>query len=121
MILTQTLDSPRFQIHSSASTLDELAIDIGDDLDFLGGAGDKDDAVCLQALVLAARQLGFPFAILADQNTAKPKSGGATLAVAQLDQATLARKDLDRQFTAVFARHGAFHALDDGGDGVTCH
>ncbi len=104
------------------STLDELAIDIADDLDFLGGAGGEDDAVGLQALVLAARQLGFPLAILADQDAAQPKSCGAALAIAQLDQAAPYQsgpgKDLGRQLAAVFARHGAFHAFDDGGDGA---
>lgn len=100
------------------ATLDELAIDISNDFNFLGGARSEDDAVGLQALVLAARQLGFPLAILADQYAAQAKSCRATLAIAQLDQAALARKDLDRQLAAVFARHRSFHTLDDGGDGA---
>ncbi len=93
------------------STLDELAIDIADDLDFLGGAGGEDDAVGLQALVLAARQLGFPLAILADQDAAQPKSCGAALAIAQLDQAAPYQsgpgKDLDRQLAAGRGRAGS--------------
>ncbi len=38
------------------------------------------------------------------------------MAVAELDEPTLAREDLRRELAAVFPGHGALHAFDDGGD-----
>ena len=57
-------------------------------------AGDEDDAVGLQALVLAVLELAFDGAGLVNQDPAQAITCGAPLPKSHLDQATLACKDL---------------------------
>ncbi len=54
----------------------------------------KDDAVGLQAFVLATRQLTFERAGLIDQHASQAIASGATLPKAQLDKAALTSEHL---------------------------
>jgi hypothetical protein len=64
--------------------------------------------------MVTALQLTFDVTALVHKHPAQPKPGCAALAEAQLNQAALAGKDLDRKLPAVFAGHGAFDAFNDG-------
>jgi hypothetical protein len=75
----------------------------------------QDHAVGLQALVLAARELALHRTGLVDQHAAQAVARWPALPEAQFDQAALAGEHLGRQLPAVFARHRALDALDDGG------
>jgi hypothetical protein len=79
-------------------------------------AGREDDAVGLQALVLAAGELGLDVSGLVDQHAAQAVAGRPSLPETELDQSALPGEDLCGQFTAVLAGHRALDALDDGGD-----
>jgi hypothetical protein len=83
--------------------------------DLVIGPGHQDDAVGLQALVLAARQFALDGACWSISTFAQAVARRAALAETQLDQAALAGEHLGRQLPAVFAGHGALDALDDGG------
>lgn len=52
-------------------------------------------------------------AMLIRKIAAQAKTRSAALAETESDQPTLARENLHRQLTAIFARHCAFRALDD--------
>jgi len=85
--------------------VDEQLVHALDNPLFFFGAGHQDDAVGLQALLLAARQLALRVAVLVDQHPAQPVSGRAALAIPQLDEAALPGEDFDRKFPAVFPCH----------------
>ena len=76
----------------------------------------RDDAVRLEALLLAARELRLRRAVLVDQLRRKPVARRSALAEAELDQPALALEDLRGQLAAVLAGHRALHALDDRRD-----
>jgi len=83
-------------------------------LDFDGFAGDQDHPIGLDALVLPASQRAFVDTFVVHEHTAKSETRGASLAVADFDQAALAGEYLGRQFAAVPAGHRPLDALDDG-------
>ena len=87
-----------------------------DDGDLVVGTGLQDDAVGLQTLVLAPRQLALDRSGLIDQHTPQPIASRAALPKTQFDQPALPGEHLGREFATVFAGHRPFDAFDDGGD-----
>src|SRR5262249_35922139 len=96
----------------------ELRVHPADDLQLLIGAGDKDHAVGLETLPLAAGQYTLVFTGLVDEHPAQAVAGRAALAVAEFDEPALATEHLGRQLPAVLAGHRPLDALDDGGGGA---
>ena len=109
----ETLRNLRFR----QVVIDEPAVDLIDDGDLSIRSRLQDDAVGLQALVFATRQLALDRAGLVDQHAPQAVSGWPALPKAQLDQAALPGEYLGRQLPAVFASHRTLDALDDGGHG----
>src|SRR5262249_7310479 len=90
---------------------DESPIHPPHGINFLGWAGNKNDAVRLNALMLAFRQFAFRYSSLINQATPQPKSRWAALPEAKLNQPALTGKDLDRKLPAVLAGHRPFDTL----------
>lgn len=74
--------------------VDESAIYLTNDRDFLVRAGSQDHPIGLNALMLTPRQRGLGVPMLIDQSSTKPKASWAALSIAFLDQASLACKHL---------------------------
>lgn len=68
--------------------------------------------------MLAEAERSLEGAIPCEKQPAQAIAGRATLTKTLLDQPALSSEHLRREFAAVLARHGALHALDDGGDGA---
>src|SRR5690606_40712412 len=74
--------------------VDEGAIYLANDRDFLSRAGCQEHPICLDALVLTPRQCGLGVPMFIDQSSAKSKASWASLPIAFLDQAPLACEHL---------------------------
>ena len=83
---------------------------------FVVRAGHQDDAVGLQALVLASGEFALDRTVLVDQCSAQAVASRTTLPESQLDQPALPSEHLGGQLPAVFASHCPFDTFDDGGD-----
>src|SRR5262249_41989491 len=92
----------------------ELLVDPLHDADLALGAGDQDNPVRLQALLLPAGEDALVLAGGTEEHPAGAVPGRAALAVAGSDQAALPLKPLGGQLPAVLAGHGPLDALDDG-------
>ena len=97
--------------------LHEPLVHLPDDPDLLVRPRPQHHAVGLKALVLAALEFSLHLSRLVEKHPAQPKTCHPALPEAQLDQPALPGKDLGRKLPAVFPRHGALDALDDGRDG----
>lgn len=94
----------------------ESTIDFAHDGGFVVGTRRQQDAIRLDALLLAAFEAALDRSGLIHKDAAQPEPGRAALPEAEFDQTALAGKDLGRQLPAIFAGHGALDALDDGRD-----
>ena len=94
--------------------LDEPSKHPQDSGHFVIGAGHEDDAVGLQAFVLAVFELAFDGAGLVNQHPAQAVACWTPLTKPHLNQAALTGEHLGRQLPAVFPGHGALDAFDDG-------
>ena len=97
------------------AVLDEGPVDPADDVDLFGRAGNKDDAIRLDALVFAACQLPFTSNLI-HESSAQSEAGRSALPEAEFDQPALTGEHLRGKLAAVFPGHGALDAFDDGGD-----
>ena len=97
---------------------DERSIHPANRLDLHRLAWDENDPVGLNALVLATAENTLVSAGLVDEHAPQPVPGGSALSIANLDQPALTGEYLGRQFTTVFASHGALDAFYDGGEGA---
>ena len=94
--------------------VDELPIHPTHRLELVGGSGDQDHPVCLQALVFPLGEDPLGCAALVDAHAAQSEACHAALAVSVLDEPALAGEHLGRQLAAVLGGHCALYTLHDG-------
>lgn len=88
------------------SIVDEAVIDLLNDGNLIGWLRDKGDAIRLNALEFTALQDSFRHTMFVDQHAQQTEARRTGLAIAELDQAALACKDLQREFSAILSSHG---------------
>src|SRR5690606_26616786 len=81
--------------------------------DLSGWTWHKNDTVSLVAFMLTSGELSLGLSHLAYQHSAQAVAGRPALTIPKLNEATLPRKHLCRQFPAIFPRHGALDVLDN--------
>lgn len=95
--------------------LDEAMEYAVDDLDFGFGAGNKNDAVSLEAFALPGQQFAFFIAVLINQHAAQAKACRTALTKPEFDKAALSRKDLDGQIAAIISSHDPANGFQEMG------